>query len=30
MKELMIDAAIENIATVTAFIDEQLEQWGLA
>ena len=26
MKELMIDAAIENIATVTAFIDEQLEQ----
>ncbi len=27
MKELTIDAAIENIATVTAFIDEQLEQW---
>ena len=26
MKELMIDATIENIATVTAFIDEQLEQ----
>ncbi len=25
MKELTIDATIENIATVTAFIDEQLE-----
>ena len=26
MKELTIDATIENIAAVTAFIDEQLEQ----
>ena len=26
MKELMIDATVENIATVTAFVDEQLEQ----
>ena len=26
MKELTIDATIENIVTVTAFIDEQLEQ----
>lgn len=26
MKELTIDATIENIAAVTAFVDEQLEQ----
>ena len=26
MKELTIDATIENVAAVTAFIDEQLEQ----
>lgn len=26
MKELTIDAVIENVATVTAFVDEQLEQ----
>lgn len=26
MKELTIDATIENVATVTAFVDEQLEQ----
>jgi len=27
-KELTIDATIENIAAVTAFVDEQLEQWN--
>lgn len=26
MKELTIDATLENISTVTAFVDEQLEQ----
>ncbi len=28
MKELTIDATIENVAAVTAFVDEQLEQLG--
>ena len=27
MKELTVDAAIENIPAVTAFVDEQLEQY---
>ena len=27
MKELTVDAAIENIPSVTAFVDEQLEQY---
>ncbi len=26
MKELTVDATIENVAAVTAFVDEQLEQ----
>ncbi|MBD5546660.1 MAG: ATP-binding protein [Lachnospiraceae bacterium] len=28
MKELTIDATIKNVAAVTAFVDEQLEQLG--
>lgn len=28
MKELTIDATVENIAEVTAFVDEQLEELG--
>ena len=28
MKELTVDAAIENIPSVTAFVDEQLEQYN--
>ena len=28
MKELTVDATIENVAAVTAFVDEQLEQIG--
>lgn len=28
MKELTVDAAIENIPAVTAFVDEQLEQYN--
>ena len=30
MKELTIDATIENIAAVTAFVEVQLEQIGRA
>lgn len=28
MKELTVDATLENIAVVTEFVDEQLEQFG--
>ena len=28
MKEMTIDAAVENIPTVTAFVEEQLEQYN--
>ena len=28
MKELTVDATIENVTAVTAFVDEQLEQIG--
>ena len=28
MKELVIDALVDNLGTVTAFIDEQLEEAG--
>ena len=28
MRELMLDATVENIMFVTEFVDEQLEQYG--
>ena len=28
MKELMLDASVENIPVVTDFVDEQLKEYG--